>query len=212
VVDEVAQSRAHPARETYEVGKVRVRFPPAERGEPARVRKVVERDHRRDAARATRERDGAIVRERCIVIAPGQRFEAAPLDREAIRVEADRPKEIEIFLEALPMEARAARASAPADRAGTFFPLRPIVPVVAAFDLVRGGRGAPEERKRWSSRVRVVRCVDWRHHHGRNDLSLGVDRQERNCVVPKNQRGRGKIATERLTVMTREPIVLCTPR
>src|SRR6185503_16069599 len=82
---------------------------------------------------------------RRLVVPARLRLDPAPLDREAIRVQAEGAQEIEILLVPLPVKTGRAGSIPVPDGAGQLLPVPPVVLVVAAFDLMRGGAGAPEE-------------------------------------------------------------------
>ena len=87
MIDQIAETRADPTRQANEMGEIRVRLPSTKRREPARIREVVKRDDRGDAARAAGGGDGAIVGESRIVVVALLGLEPAPLDGEAIGIE-----------------------------------------------------------------------------------------------------------------------------
>src|SRR5690606_31579725 len=71
-------------------------------------------------------------------------LDAAPLDREPVGADAEVGDERDVLLPAVPRVARVAGGLG-RRRVGVVLPGPPVVVPVAALDLVRGGRGAPEE-------------------------------------------------------------------
>src|SRR5262249_35401188 len=90
--------------------------------------------------------------------------EPAPLDREAVGVGAERLHERDVLGHAVPVVDREPAPLAPCDLAGLLLPARPVVPGVAALDLVRGGRRAPEEAGREADGARDL--VGAKDHDG----------------------------------------------
>ncbi len=128
--------------------------PAAEPLEPAWVGEVVQRDHRRDPALVERREQLAVAPDRRLVEGAVARLDPAPLDREPVRVLAERRHAIEVGYGVAPPAAGLARAVAVPDPAGLLLPVPPLVVVVLTLDLV-GCRGrAPQEARREAA---------WRH-------------------------------------------------
>jgi hypothetical protein len=103
---------------------------------------MVEGDNGLDAAAAQGPHDRAIVVDGAVVPLAFGRFHPAPLDRKSMGRVSERLEEIEIMLEKLVVTA--GLTGAVGETSGLLV-LPPVVPHVAALDLVAGGCGAPEE-------------------------------------------------------------------
>src|SRR5258705_4147344 len=144
-VHEIAVALAGQSREASEVREIARDLPSAERGEPAWIREMVQRDHRRNAAYAAGDENTAVMLDRSFVVTPGFRFDAAPFDRKPVRIEPERAEKIEILFVAVPMKASGAGSVPVPYLSRQLLPIPPVVPVVPALDLVRGGARTPEE-------------------------------------------------------------------
>ena len=127
--------------------------------EPRRIREVMQRDDRFDASAQQRIDDRDVVIQRGLVPLALSRLDAAPLDREAVGVVAQRLGEVEVALVEFVMTARLARL---VRQAAALLEFPPVVPAVAAFHLVAGGRGAPEKA------ARKPEGLDLSHHRFRH--------------------------------------------
>src|SRR4029078_2838086 len=91
-----------PTTEPAELLRGRRRRPPAPRRHPPRRREVMERDHRIDTRGEQRLAQGAVTRDRCGGPLPFLRFDAAPLDREAVVVEPELTTQRDVVRPAVP--------------------------------------------------------------------------------------------------------------
>ena len=119
-------------------------LPPARRRQPARQREVVEGDHRCQMALVARRQHPPVVVELRAGKETLLRLDARPLDREAVRVEAEPREELDVVGVAVVMIAGVARRLGEQRRLDVLE--KPVVVVdVVSFDLVRRGRRAPQE-------------------------------------------------------------------
>src|SRR5690349_14553064 len=107
----------------------------------------MERDDRREPAREGRVAHAAVVVERRLRELAVLGLDPAPLEREAIGVEAEAREPIQIVGVAMVVIAGVAARLA-AGRALGVLPRPPVVVPVAAFDLMSGGGRAPDEARR----------------------------------------------------------------
>ena len=84
-----------------------------------------------------------VVRDRSCVDPAALGRDPAPLERESVGVVTVGGRQREVLVEALVMPARRAALVAAVDPAWDLLESPPVVLVVAALDLVGGGRGAP---------------------------------------------------------------------
>ena len=110
---------------------------------PARVSEVMERDEDAHAAAAGGAQKLAITHDGPVAPVGEGGLHAAPFNRDAQGVEAQRGAEVEIALGVgPPVAGRTAQASADV---GTALPVMPLVERVATLELVRTGGDAPEK-------------------------------------------------------------------
>ena len=129
-------------------------FPAALDREPARRREVMKRHHGHDARLVARGEHPAVVVERSTRHLAVLRFDTRPLDGEAIGAEPEVAHERDVV--AVPVIAVAAVSRHfCARRTRCVLERPPVVVPVAALDLMRRGRGAPEE------------AIGESHSHGR---------------------------------------------
>ena len=151
-VDEIAERRARAPGERGQRGGRAVPVPAAAGGDPGGQREVVERHDRRDARGAQPREHLAVAGGGRLVPHARRRLEPAPLDAQAVGVGADQLQRRQIGSPQVPRIGDARRAGAARDvrrsvGVAALLPVRPVV-VRAAFDLVRGRRGAQEEAVR----------------------------------------------------------------
>ena len=144
-----AHPTPEPARDELDVaGEMRdvaPHQPAAGVGEPCGVGEMVQRDHRLHAARAQGLDHLAVMIDRGQVPGTLARLDPAPFDREPMGVVAPRPGQIEILLEQLVVPAGIA---GPERQLAGLLERPPVVRAIAAFDLMRGRGGTPQEAGR----------------------------------------------------------------
>src|SRR2546428_8199035 len=119
------------------------RFPTAGVGNPGRIREMVQRDHRLHTAIAERLQHVRVVPETRPGKLAGRRLDPTPFKRQSVRVLMQAFKQVEVAREAPVVIASRIRAIAVLDMPGRLLPGPPVVAVIAAFDLVCRGGGAP---------------------------------------------------------------------
>src|SRR5262245_55290687 len=102
-------------------------------------------DERHQPVTRQRGEDFVVVDDLASVDASGLGFEAAPFEREPVRVVAVASGEREVLVEALVVAASGSADVAVRDLAGQLLESPPVVEAVVALDLMRGSRGAPLE-------------------------------------------------------------------
>src|SRR5262249_28892100 len=118
--------------------------PAAARRHPARRREVVEGDDGRDTVLQARRAHATVVVEMGAREVAVLRLDAAPLQREAVGVEAQAREQRHVLAVAMVVIAGVGTGLR-AWRAGGVLPRPPVVVPVAPLDLMRRGRGAPDE-------------------------------------------------------------------
>jgi hypothetical protein len=142
--DQIAEVRDRALAVTREAVDDLGCLPSAERGRPARIREVVERDHRLHALFVALGDHPPVVVERRTRELAVFGLDARPLDREAVSAEAVDAHERDVVH--VEMEAvRAVAGGLHARTARCVLERPPIVVRVAALDLVRGRGHAPHE-------------------------------------------------------------------
>jgi len=114
----------------------------ASRAEPHGIGEVPQHDHRLHPALANATQDVDVVRERFGVEAARFRFDARPLDRDAVGVHPELRGKVEVLGPTVP---RVARRAACLLRTTGLLEGVPVRADVAAFGLVGGGRNPPQE-------------------------------------------------------------------
>jgi len=145
IVGELSELRHHAVRVAREAFGRFWRAPAAGVGDPGRIGEVVQRHERPHAARPERLQDLRVVVDGVGGELAGGRLDPTPLQREAMGVLMQSPEQVEIVDEAAVVIAGRVGPIAVTDMAGNVLPGPPVVAMVAALDLVGGGRGAPEE-------------------------------------------------------------------
>src|SRR5690606_35422028 len=112
---------------------------------PERVGEVVQRDHRLDAARSQPGDHLSVAPQRRIVPHARLRLDAAPLNREPVRILIKLNHAVEVFFGAVPPVARTACTLVLIDKSAFLLRCKPIVVREVTFYLVRGGGGPPPE-------------------------------------------------------------------
>jgi hypothetical protein len=139
---ELARAEAHERAEVLDGLGI---LPAAAVRDPQRIREVVERDQRAEAASLERLEHRVVVSDGGPVDAAALRHDAAPLERQAVRIVAVALREREVLVEALVVPARRAAHVAAVNAPRDPLEAPPVVLLVAALDLVGGGGGAPME-------------------------------------------------------------------
>ena len=119
------------------------RLPAARVSNPGWIREMVQRDHRLNATVAERLQDVGVVPE----TRPGKlargRLDPTPFEGQSMRVLVQALEQVKVRREALIVIARRIGPIAVLDMPGRLLPGPPVVAMIAAFDLVCCGGGAP---------------------------------------------------------------------